>query len=116
MLAANIASLKRQIDPDFEQIFLVDEVGYGIGESYRRMAQLGDEIHGIYVFCLDDDDMLVSDWLIADLKAIAKAHDPDVIMVKMDHGRRGILPDEGFWQRRPEISHIGCSAYVVKSK
>jgi hypothetical protein len=66
-----------------------------------------------YVWILDDDDICIHPPLIAELKQITAQHDPDVIMLKMDHGPRGILPDGDYWGRTPAIAHVGCSAYVV---
>lgn len=113
MLANNIASLRAQTNQNFEQVCLLDEVGYGIGESYRRMAALGDRIKGNFVFILDDDDMLIRPTFVADLQDIAVAENPDVIMLRMDHGPLGILPNK-HWGKRPHQGDIGCSAYVVR--
>lgn len=77
------------------------------------MAAYAPNLVGEYIWILDDDDLAVSQTLIADLKTIVEAHNPDVIMVKMDHGTRGILPSV-CWQRKPELGGIGCSAFVVK--
>lgn len=113
MLAHNVASLEAQSDQDFTQTFLVDDEGRGIGWSYVNMAAYAPNLVGDYIWILDDDDMAVSQTFVADLKSIVEAHNPDVIMVKMDHGKRGILPSV-CWQRKPEIGGIGCSAFVVK--
>ena len=59
------------------------------------------------------DDVAVSQTFVADIKRIAEAHNPDVIMVKMDHKERGILPGK-YWQQQPQLGDIGCSAFVVK--
>lgn len=115
MLAANMASLEAQTDDDHIQTLLNDDEGRGIAWSYRNMASYAPFLVGRYIWILDDDDLAVSQTLVADLKAIAAAHDPDVIMVKMDHGERGILPN-GCWERKPEHGGIGCSAFVVKRR
>ena len=113
MLAHNIASLEAQNDKDYKQTFLIDDVGRGIGWSYTNMAAYAPNLVGDYIWILDDDDVAVSQSLIKDLKKIVEAHNPDVIMVKMDHGPRGVLPSV-CWQRHPEIGGIGCSAFIVK--
>jgi hypothetical protein len=113
MLAANMESLRKQTYRDYTQTLLNDDVGRGIGWSYTNLAAYAPLLVGDYIWILDDDDKVVSPTFIADLKEIIEAHNPDVIMVKMDHGPRGILPSV-CWQRRPEIGGIGCSAFVIK--
>jgi hypothetical protein len=113
MLAANQASLRGQSCLDYTQTLFNDPDGRGIAWSYLNLASYAPFLVGDYIWILDDDDMAVSQTLIADLKAIAEAHNPDVIMIKMDHAERGILPG-GRWQKSPVIGGIGCSAFVVK--
>lgn len=112
-LAVNRASLAAQTDNDYIQTLLVDDVGRGIAWSYENLAAYAPKLTGEYIWILDDDDQAVSQTLIADLKAIAKAHSPDVIMLKMDHGELGVLPNK-CWHKQPELGGIGCSAFVVK--
>lgn len=113
MLAKNKASLRAQFDDDYIQTIFDDEIGRGIGWSYQNLAAYAPNLAGKYIWILDDDDMAVSQTLVGDLKAIAGAHNPDVIMIRMDHGERGILPGKN-WQKPPMIGDIGCSAFVVK--
>jgi len=77
------------------------------------MAAYAPNLAGRYIWILDDDDMCACDTLIGDLKGIVAAHKPGVIMLKMDHGARGVLPSKN-WQRPPVMGDIGCSAFVVK--
>lgn len=113
MLAENIRSLQAQTDPDYWQVIMYDALGRGVAWAN---AQLADYFpHARYVWLLDDDDVCIRPTLIAELKAIDAAHDPDVIMLRMDHGPRGVLPDDGYWGKTPAIAHIGCSAAVVSS-
>jgi hypothetical protein len=113
MLAANMESLRTQTCEDYVQTLLDDPEGRGIGWSYTNMAAYAPMLRGEYIWILDDDDMVASTTFVADLKRIEQEYKPDVIMVKMDQGKRGILPD-GCWQKRPELGGIGCSAFVVK--
>lgn len=114
MLMRNIASLEAQTDPDWQQTMLVDCEGRGIGAAQATLANYAAYVRGAYIWCLDDDDVCIRPTLVAELKAIAQEHDPDVIMVRMDHGRRGILPDNNHWQQPPVLSWIGASAYIVR--
>ena len=66
------------------------------------------------IWILDDDDMACHDTLVQELKVIAADHNPDVIMLKMNHGERGVLPDAHSWGKPPVCGRLGCSAYVVR--
>lgn len=114
MLAINMESLRAQTDNDWQQTYLVDNVGHGINWSHENMAAHAPHLVGDLVWILDDDDMCACPTLVADLKRIAAEHDPDVIMVKMDHGGK-VLPDES-WGEGPVYGHIGVSAYIVRRR
>lgn len=113
MLAANQASLDAQTDDDWQQTLLVDDVGRGIAWSYQNLAAYAPNLEGDYIWLLDDDDVCIHPTLFAELRVIAEAHSPDVIFVRMDHGERGVLPNE-CWGCEPKHGDIGCSAYVVR--
>jgi hypothetical protein len=113
MLAVNVESLRAQTDADWMQTYLVDNVGRGINWSHENMAANAPNLTGEYVWILDDDDSCTCNTLVADLKHIAVEHDPDVIMLRMDHGK-AVLPDPATWGDDPICGRIGCSAYVVK--
>lgn len=114
MLRENIASLQAQTDPDYQQVLLHDAVGRGVAWANEQLTQYTPE-HD-YVWLLDDDDMCIRPELVAELKAIAAEHEPDVIMLRMDHAERGVLPDGSYWGNPPAIAHVGCSAYVVTNE
>jgi hypothetical protein len=113
MLMANMASLKAQTDPDWRQSFIIDDVGRGIGWAQEQLAEHAPALYGRYIWILDDDDVCAQTTLVAELKAIAAEHDPDVIMLRMDHGPLGVLPN-GNWGHPPAQGHQGCSSYVVR--
>lgn len=113
MLLLNQQSLWRQTDQDFTQTLLNDDVGRGVAWANKNLGEVAPLLVGDYVFVLDDDDMLIRDTFIEELKQIVEAHDPDVIFVRMDHGPRGILPDK-MWGIAPKHSDIGSSGFVVK--
>ena len=114
MLRINRNSVARQTDDDWVQRVLVDPSNQGVGWAQKNMGEYAPYLTGDYVLILDDDDMLCHDTLVQELKAIAAEHDPDVIMVKMNHGERGTLPDAHSWGQPPVCGRLGCSAYVVK--
>ena len=115
MLVINKISLAAQTHPDWHQSILVDEIGEGIGAAQARLADYADKLSGRYIWILDDDDFCIRPTFVAELLRVATIHDPDVIVVKMDHGPRGILPDDRHWGHCPlPLGQIGCSGYVVR--
>lgn len=114
MLMANLRSMEAQTDADFDQTMLVDCEGLGVEAAQAMLANHAAFVRGQYIWCLDDDDMCIWPTLVAELKAIAMEHDPDVIMVRMDHGQGRILPDDAHWQKPPVLGTIGASAFIVR--
>lgn len=112
MLAVNQASLAAQTDGDWVQTLLVDEAGRGIAWSHENMGAYAPRLVGEWIWILDDDDACACPTLVADLKRIVAEHDPDVVMVKMDHGK-AVLPGRT-WGGDPEYGQIGVSAYIVR--
>jgi hypothetical protein len=113
MLWSNIRSVEAQTDPDWQQTFLLDGEGRGVGAAQAALANFAPYVSGEYIWVLDDDDKCFRPRLVQEVKAIAAEHHPNVIMVRMDHRRR-MLPDDSHWQREPQLSYIGCSAYIVR--
>ena len=114
LLAANARALAEQTDPDYVQTILADDVGLGIGASYERLADYAPRLVGEYVWILDDDDICTRPTLVAELKTIVQDDNPDVVIVKMDHGPRGVLPGLGRWEQPPVCGEIGVSAFIVR--
>lgn len=106
-------SLEQQRDQDFEHVVLVDEVGRGVpwanGMFYRERHQ----VKGDYVFILDDDDVLITDTFVEDMKQIVVDHSPDIIMIR-GFIRDRLYPTEEVWQKEPKFAHIGSFNFVVK--
>ena len=112
MLLRNILSLQRQSVSDWEQTFLVDDVGLGIGASYKRLAHHAPV--GEWLWILDDDDECIYDDLVFMVSSIAlEQPQTQVIMVRMDHGSGRVLPDR-CWGHAPQVGEIGISAFVVR--
>lgn len=114
MLWSNIRSLEAQTDPDWQQTFLLDGEGRGVGAAQAALANFAPYVTGEYILILDDDDRLIRPRLVQEVKAIASEHHPNVIMVRMDHRNGRVLPDDSHWQREPQLSYIGMSAFIVK--
>lgn len=114
MLKHNQASLEAQTCDDWQQTLIVDEIGQGIGWAQLQLAEYAPELEGDYIWILDDDDMCRRNTFVAELKHIVEVRNPDVIMVRMNHGMRGILPDNHNWRGKPVVGRLGCSAYVIR--
>ena len=113
MLAVNQESVKA-LGTDVLHTLLIDEVGCGVEWAQENLANYNTSLQGRYIWILDDDDKCIRPDLVNELRAIVATWNPDVIMVKMDHHERGVLPSNGHWQKPPEHGFIGCSAYIVK--
>jgi glycosyltransferase involved in cell wall biosynthesis len=113
LLQRNLDSIAAQTCDDFTHTLIIDNVGVGVGGAWAKLRDYAPRLVGDYIWILDDDDECIRPSLVEDLKAIAAQHDPDVIMLKMDHGQWGIKPSHS-WKQWPELGDIGCSAYVVK--
>jgi len=113
-LARNQASLDAQTDPDWVQTLLIDEVGRGVPWANRQLGLYAPQVEGDYVWILDDDDECIRPMLVAELKAIVEAHHPDLIMVRGDCGKHGILPPDALWGKPPRFVHICMSGFVVR--
>ena len=111
LLRANKQSLAMQTDQDYEQLFVVDEVGLGVGHANRALATVSPA--GDYVLVLDDDDMLTDIGAIEALKE-ATVDAPDLVIFKCDHAGLGILPDPVIWGRRPLRGHIGSCSFISR--
>lgn len=111
LLDENQRSLARQYDQDYEQIVIVDEEERGVAWANGMMAERdwSEIIDGEYVMILDDDDRLAHPHVIAELKMMAAGK--DLLVVRMDHGPRGILPNPLEDIRR---ARIGCSAVIPR--
>jgi len=109
-------SVLAQKDPDFDHIVIKDMIGVGFARTNGYFYEYRDLIHGQYVFILDDDDVLVTDDFVSDMKKIAKENDnPGMIFVRMwisDH----TYPTHVDWKvPKLTINHIGTSCVVVRN-
>jgi glycosyltransferase involved in cell wall biosynthesis len=114
MLAENVASLEGQADPDYEQLFIVDDVGRGVGWANCQFYLHRDEPQGDYILMLDDDDMLTNTAAITKLKE-AVDNQPELIMCKFSYRHHGVLPSSGMWKIKwPKLAHVGTSCFVTR--
>ena len=113
LLAANQASLQAQTSTDWQQTLLIDDVGKGMDAAQARLAEYAPRLVGDWIWILDDDDVCIRPQLVEEINTLVVLYAPDVIMLRMDHGPLGVLPDNAHWEKRPVRGQIGCSAFVV---
>jgi hypothetical protein len=113
MLRRNMASVQAQSDQDVEQVFLEGDDQSGIDGFHRRLAENQERYRGQYIYILPDDDLLVDLEFVGGLRTIVEEWDPDVIMVKANKLRLGILPDAMTWGQWPVLGHVDILNYVV---
>lgn len=112
---ANQESIKRLAEKDIEQVFITDNVGYGMDEANKSFSYVKEVIKGEYVFLLDDDDFIVNYGMVGELKLIAKERNPDVICFKMwiKNKNNCHYPTSDVWGKKPLAGSIGGSCFVV---
>lgn len=114
MLKRNQASLHAQTCADWKQTLLVDSKGFGIAWASENLGMYAPHLGGEYIWLLDDDDECIRPTLVAELREIGRGPNPDVIMVRMDHGPLGVLPGPADWGQGVSLGGVGSSAYVVR--
>jgi hypothetical protein len=111
MLNRCLASVAQQIDRDYTHTIVMDPQARGVPWAVGNLATV--QASGTYVWVLDDDDVCVCPTLVTDLKLLASAVDPDVVMVRTNHAQFGTLPHQVNWMREPQCGDIGTSNYIV---
>jgi len=102
-LALNEQSLREQLDPDYEQTVIRDEVGRGLAWANRQFYEHRYDVDGDYVIMLDDDNVLATPHAITVLKAVTWDY-PNAVIFKADVGPHGILPTSLAWTQRRAIA------------
>jgi hypothetical protein len=102
-LALNEESLREQLDPDYEQIVLRDEVGRGLAWANRQFYEHRFAVEGDYVLMLDDDNVLATPHAVTILKAVTWDK-PEAVIFKAEVGPHGILPTSFAWGQRRAIA------------
>lgn len=110
-------SVDRQKDQDLEHIILRDDIGVGFARANGFFYENRDKVKGDYVFMLDDDNVLITDDFVTDLKEIVKIHSPEMIFIRnlID----GVLyPSSRYvWGKdKLIINHIDTANVVVKKE
>lgn len=119
LLRENVKSLKRQTDPDYEQVFIIDRKGLGLAAADKALNEYKDLNIGRYILVLDDDDMVLESRFIATIKAIAKNKDPDVMIWRGRFGKgylTDLPPKDTNWGKTVVKAKIGSFNYAIKNE
>jgi len=115
LLARNRKSLTTQIDPDYEHIIIVDDVGRGLHTANKSLAKNKHRVKGRYVLILDDDDYVSDRSFIKHLKNVVSQHPVDIILFKAYRKPFSkTLPSKRVWGKQPILGDIGSCCFVVK--
>jgi len=113
-------SVSLQTNKDFEHLFLYDDSEKGKGRGYANqmffLKRNEINIKGDYVMVLDDDDIMVYNDFIKDLREIVKKDDYDMIIFKGELVGLGVVPHQHLWEKSPQRSGIGSFCIAVKKE
>ena len=114
-LAQCVASVDAQSGGGIQHVILEDREGLGIYGSYKWMTDPAQfaRYEGEYIYCLDDDNVLIDPGFAVALAHIANQYAPDVVMVKAQHPTRGILPH--IWKRFPMRNSVDLCNFAVRA-
>lgn len=113
LLSRNVASVRRLGPRALHTI--IDGAGRGMTWAQETLCHNAPNLTGDYVMVLDDDDEIIAPNLLDELAAVVGVSSPDVVMVQMDHGQPlGIMPRGEHWGVRPQLGHVGASAFIVR--
>jgi len=109
------ASIQAQTDQDFEHIFIVDEIGQGIGWANKQFYTHRKRVRGEYVYLVDDDAYITDPNFVAAIKKVAAEQAPDVIMVKLYIYSKE-YPTPEVWEKYPIRGKIAGGCICVTNK
>lgn len=116
LLARNKKSLAVQIDPDFEQVIIVDKEHKGLHEANKSLNLNKHRVKGRYVLILDDDNYISDRSFIKHLKHTTTQHPVDIILFKVYRKPFSeTLPSKRSWGKQPLIGEIDSCCLVVKN-
>lgn len=106
-------SVSWQTDGDVEHVIVEDTQGIGIAGVFRQVRKNVDQVHGQYVYFLQDDDVLASLDFVKELKRFVNAFKhPEVVIGRIQVGIR-TLPL--MWEGEPLEGMIDLGNAVVRS-
>lgn len=116
LLERCVESVNNLRDKDFQHIVIKDTLGSGIPHANSLFYANKHYVTGEYVFVLDDDDILITNDLVDDMKLVAREQGyPDIIFIMMDL-YSNLIPTPHVWSKDKMIpGHIGSSCVVVRN-
>jgi hypothetical protein len=111
-------SLAAQTCQDYQHLIITDDSSYNVHEADKLFHLHRDSVKGKFVHMLDDDDFLVDNRFIEDIREIVRKHDPDVIITKMERAIPSFndtLPPNDLWGKRPVAGKIGAPCLIVRA-
>jgi len=111
-----IDSINAQTDKDFEHIFIVDDIGRGIGWANKQFYVNRSKVKGRYVYLVDDDSVIIDKDFVASVKELVSASHVDVVMVKKLI-KNVIYPKKDVWETHiPVGGRIACGNICVSNE
>ncbi len=111
----HVESIQR-LEPDYEQIFIIDPEGYGMLCANSSFVHAKELISGEWVYLLDDDDFITDPRFILVLKE--NSSNTDIIFFKnkiLNGDGDQIFPKPESWESRtPKLSQIGGSCFAFR--
>lgn len=106
------ASVAMQREQDYQHLIIEDTVGLGVAGMFQDIPAHHAEIQGDYVYFLSDDDVLVDEGIVGELKQFVEdTGSPDVVMARVTIGT-SMLP--GVWMSEPREGAVTLSNWIVK--
>lgn len=117
-LERNIASVQAQTDRDYEQIFIIDDVGRGLAWADQALAANKHRNNGKYIMVLDDDDIITNKSFVSLIKLVSETSDPDVIIWRGKFSSINLVlpPVDRYWGIKPVKAFIGSFNYCIRKE
>ena len=112
-----LTAIRRQTDPDYQLLCLIDEKGRGMGWSNRNLMHTKQNITGDYIYTYEDDDEMIYDDFVKDLKKITsnRTVQHDLILVRA-YIKDELYPKEETWLKEPQPAKIGTPCFVSANR
>ncbi len=109
-------SIDDQTLQDYEQIFIIDNIGRGRPYANKafEIAQREYYIRGQYVMILDDDDIIIDKGFIQQMKTFVDNSRHSAIIFQGKVGNKILPPDHLFGREQPRSCQIGSFSIVVR--
>lgn len=110
-----MSSVQTQTDRDVEHLFISDDQGKGLLWANSQIYENRHKVKGEWIYVLDDDDYLIYDRFVSDIKTISHNNDASIIICK-GYIDGKIYPMPGFWKTFPVRGTLGSPNFIVKKQ